>query len=48
LWITEAGEKEQRFRAALAAQARELDDDAWTLRTPPVGSIGVMTWAPGG
>jgi SAM-dependent methyltransferase len=48
LWIAEDGEKEQRFRAALAVQARELDDDSWTLRTPPVGSIGVMTWSPGG
>ena len=48
LWIAEDGEKEQRFRAALAAQARELDDDAWTLRNPPVGSIGIMTWTPGG
>jgi SAM-dependent methyltransferase len=48
LWIAEDGEKEQRFRSALAAQARELDDDAWTLRNPPVGSIGIMTWTPGG
>ena len=48
LWIAEDGEKEQRFRTALAAMARELDDDGWTLRNPPVGSIGIMTWEPGG
>jgi SAM-dependent methyltransferase len=48
LWITEDGEKEQRFRAALAGMARERDDDGWTLAAPPVGSIGIMTWAPGG
>jgi hypothetical protein len=48
LWIADDGEKEQRFRAALAAQARELDDDGWTLRNPPVGSIGILTWEPGG
>ena len=46
LWIDEDGEKEQRFRAALAANARELDDDGWTLATPPVGSVGLMTWEP--
>jgi SAM-dependent methyltransferase len=46
LWIAEDGEKEQRFRAALAGMARELDDDAWTLRNPPVGSIGILTWSP--
>jgi hypothetical protein len=28
--------------------ARELDDDGWTLATPPVGSIGILTWAPAG
>ena len=48
LWITDDGEKEQRFRDALAGMARELDDDGWTLRNPPVGSIGILTWAPGG
>ena len=46
LWIDEAGEKEQRFRAALAAAARELDDDGWTLASPPVGAIGILTWSP--
>jgi hypothetical protein len=46
LWITEEGDKEQRFRAALAGMARELDDDGWTLATPPVGSIGILTWSP--
>jgi SAM-dependent methyltransferase len=46
LWITDDGEKEQRFRAALAQMARELDDDGWTLATPPVGSIGIVTWSP--
>ena len=46
LWITDDGQKEQRFRDALAGMARELDDDAWTLRNPPVGSIGILTWAP--
>jgi SAM-dependent methyltransferase len=48
LWITDDGEKEQRFRVALAANARELDDDGWTLATPPVGSIGILTWSPRG
>jgi SAM-dependent methyltransferase len=46
LWIDEEGDKEQRFRAALAANARELDDDGWTLATPPVGSVGILTWEP--
>jgi SAM-dependent methyltransferase len=46
LWIADDGEKEQRFRAALAGMARERDDDGWTLATPPVGSIGILTWAP--
>jgi len=46
LWITDDGEKEQRFRAALARMARELDDDSWTLATPPVGAIGLLTWSP--
>lgn len=48
LWVAEDGEKEQRFRAALAENARELDDDGWTLRNPPVGSIGILSWEPGG
>ena len=48
LWITDDGDKEQRFREALAGMARELDDDGWTLRNPPVGSIGILTWTPGG
>jgi SAM-dependent methyltransferase len=47
LWIAEDGEKEQRFRTALASMARERDDDGWTLASPPVGSIGILTWAPG-
>jgi SAM-dependent methyltransferase len=47
LWIAEDGEKERRFRAALADMARERDDDGWTLATPPVGSIGILTWRPG-
>ena len=46
LWIAEDGEKEQRFRTALAAMARERDDDGWTLASPPVGSIGILTWPP--
>ena len=46
LWITEDGEKEQRFRTALAGMARERDDDGWTLISPPVGSIGILTWTP--
>ena len=46
LWITEDGEKERRFRAALAGMARERDDDGWTLVSPPVGSIGILTWSP--
>ena len=48
LWIDESGEKEQRFRTALAAAARELDDDGWTLALPPVGAIGLLTWDPAG
>jgi len=46
LWITEDGEKHRRFRGALAEMARERDDDGWTLATPPVGSIGILTWTP--
>ena len=46
LWIDEEGEKEGRFRAALAEMARERDDDGWTLATPPVGSVGILTWSP--
>jgi SAM-dependent methyltransferase len=46
LWITEDGDKERRFRAALAGMARERDDDGWTLASPPVGSNGVLTWSP--
>lgn len=46
LWIDEDGEKEQRFRAALRDMARERDDEGWTLVTPPVGSIGILTWEP--
>jgi SAM-dependent methyltransferase len=46
LWIEDGGAKDQRFREALATMARERDDDGWTLATPPVGSIGILTWAP--
>ncbi len=46
LWIADDGEKEQRFREALSIMARERDDDGWTLATPPVGSIGILTWTP--
>jgi hypothetical protein len=46
LWVEEDGEKDHRFRAALAGMARERDDDGWTLATPPVGSIGILTWSP--
>lgn len=46
LWITEGGDKDQRFRTALAAMARERDDDGWTLATPPVGAVGILTWGP--
>jgi SAM-dependent methyltransferase len=48
LWVEEGGEKDRRFKEALSGMARELDDDGWTLRNPPVGEIGVMTWTPGG
>jgi len=48
LWIAEDGEKERRFRAPLANMARERDDDGWTLASPPVGSIGILTWRPSG
>ena len=46
LWIAEDGEKEERFREALVGMARERDDDGWTLASPPVGSIGILTWSP--
>ncbi len=46
LWIAEDGEKERRFRNALTEMARERDDDGWTLATPPVGAIGLLTWTP--
>ena len=48
LWIAEDGEKEERFRSALVGMARERDDDGWTLASPPVGSIGILTWSPPG
>lgn len=48
LWIREDGDKEQRFRIALASMARERDDDGWTLANPPVGSTGILTWEPPG
>jgi SAM-dependent methyltransferase len=47
LWIDDQGPKEKLFRAALAERARERDDDGWTLATPPVGEIGILTWSPG-
>jgi hypothetical protein len=28
--------------------ARERDDDGWTLASPPVGSVGILTWSPAG
>lgn len=46
LWISEDSAKEEPFRAALSEMARERDDDGWTLATPPVGSIGIVTWTP--
>jgi len=46
LWIADDGEKEQRFREALSVMARERDDDGWTLASPPVGEIGILTWEP--
>ena len=46
LWIDEGGEKEVRFRAALAEMSHERDDDGWTLAAPPVGSVGILTWSP--
>ena len=46
LWITEDGEKERRFRNALSEMSRERDDDGWTLASPPVGAIGILTWTP--
>jgi hypothetical protein len=46
LWIAEDGEKEQRFRAALVGMAHERDDDGWTLASPPVGSVGILSWSP--
>ena len=46
LWVEEDGEKDRRFRAALRDMARERDDDGWTLATPPVGQVGILTWSP--
>lgn len=46
LWIDEDGGKEGRFREALGKMARERDDDGWTLATPPVGAVGILTWSP--
>jgi hypothetical protein len=46
--VEDGSDKDRRFREALSGMARELDDDGWTLRNPPVGEIGVMTWTPGG
>jgi len=46
LWIDEDGEKEGRFREALGKMAHERDDDGWTLATPPVGAVGILTWSP--
>lgn len=46
LWIAEDGEKERRFRNALTEMARERDDDGWTLASPPVGAVGILTWTP--
>jgi SAM-dependent methyltransferase len=46
LWIADDGDKERRFRSALAAMARDRDDDGWTLATPPVGANGILTWSP--
>jgi SAM-dependent methyltransferase len=48
LWIDEDGAKEGRYRAALEEMAVEREDDGWTLATPPVGSIGILTWTPPG
>ncbi|HEX5013590.1 MAG TPA: hypothetical protein VFV72_05450 [Candidatus Limnocylindrales bacterium] len=46
LWIEEGGEKDGRFRSALAEMSRARDDDGWTLATPPVGAVGILTWSP--
>jgi SAM-dependent methyltransferase len=46
LWVEEDGDKDLRFRAALAGMAKERDDDGWTLASPPVGQVGILTWSP--
>jgi SAM-dependent methyltransferase len=46
LWIAEDAEKDRRFRAALTDMAHEREDEGWTLKAPPVGSIGILTWVP--
>ena len=46
LCVEEDGVKDLRFQAALKDMARELDDDGWTLASPPVGQVGVLTWSP--
>ena len=38
--------RSSRFRAALPDWHRRTRDDGWTLRDPPVGSIGILTWGP--
>jgi hypothetical protein len=47
LFITEGGERDLRFRAALPDRIAERDG-AWTLADRPAGSIGIVTWDPPG
>ena len=45
LFIAEDGEKDVRFRVALADRVAERDG-GWTLADPPAGEIGILTWEP--
>ena len=45
LWIRDDGARNARFQAALTEMSHEVNG-GWTLRTPPVGSVGIVTWAP--
>ena len=45
LWIDPAGEKEQRFQAALDALT-EADGEGWTIAGRGPSEVGVITWTP--
>ncbi len=45
LWIDPAGEKEDRFQAALDALT-VADGEGWTIADRETRHVGVVTWAP--